>query len=621
MKKISLLLILSVAVCSTWAQNGTGSVNIIPLPVKVSVNNGTYPFANTGVKSSGFTNTPLNLVSFAEQMLQNNTAANAQNASFNTSGQLLLQLDKNFNLPAEGYRLSVNGSGIHITGKTERGIFYGLQTLAQLLAENAGNQALPFVEIEDYPRFAYRGLHLDVGRHYFPVSFLKTYIDLLAQYKLNTFHWHLTEDQGWRIEIKKYPKLTSVGAYRAQTLIGSNRDKQPKYDGTRYGGFYTQDEVKEVVAYAASKYVTVIPEIEMPGHSMAALSAYPELACGDNPGPFKAAERWGVFPDVYCAGKESTFKFLEDVLDEVLPLFPSEYIHIGGDECPKTRWKTCPYCQKRIKKLHLKDEHELQSYFIQRIEKYLNKKGKHIIGWDEILEGGLAPNATVMSWRGIKGGIAAAQQNHNVIMTPGSHLYIDHPESSSPEEPLTIGGRLVSLETLYSYNPVPAELTPDQQKYILGVQANLWTEYVETPEKALYLLLPRLYALSEVAWTPLQSKNWTDFSQKRLPEFLAKLDRTDLLYRVPTPIGAKDTTITGSSFTLDYKAPVKGAKIYYTINGYIPYSMDYLYEKPVTINVPAGEERVIKSVVITPSGKRSVVTTTVVRNGTVTSAR
>lgn len=606
---LALLLLSSTLV---QAQVNSQSLSIIPAPLKVQKLEGNYPLSsNIQLKTEGITPSK-NLTDFAKGVFtvpQLNGPANASKTN------LTIVLDNGLSLKDEGYRLSVGSSGIKISSKTERGAFYGLQTLIQLLPDSlsAGKITIPFVEIEDAPRYAYRGLHLDVGRHLFPVSFIKEYIDLIAQYKLNTFHWHLTEDQGWRIEIKKYPKLTSIGGFRDQTLLGPLRKMPQQFDGTPYGGFYTQDEVKEVVAYATSKYITVIPEIELPGHSLAALSAYPELACGDNPGPFKAAQKWGVFEDVYCAGKEGTFKFLENVLDEVLPLFPSEYIHIGGDECPKAKWKTCSYCQKRIKKEKLKDEHELQSYFIQRIEKYLNKKGRQIIGWDEILEGGLAPNATVMSWRGTKGGIAAAQQNHNVIMTPGSHVYLDHQESKSKEEPLTIGHYL-PLEKVYSYNPTPAELTPEQQKFILGVQGNVWTEYMKTPAMVRYMILPRVYALAEIAWTDLQLKNWKNFSEERVPVHLARIDEKGLSYHVPTPIGAKDTLLTGGKFTLTYKAPVKDAKIYYTINGYFPYDTDYLYTGPIEISVPEGEERTLKSVVITKSGRRSVVVTTILKS-------
>ncbi len=582
------------------------SLGIIPAPVKLEVLNGSYNVPkNLGVKFTGFSTSTTNLENFTNRIFSK---------TLTKENGLIISLDKTLQIKKEGYHLSINKEGVSIKASSEIGAFYGLQTLAQLWFYNgATSQTLPFVEIEDYPRFSYRGLHLDVGRHMFPVSFIKEYIDMLAYYKLNTFHWHLTEDQGWRIEIKKYPKLMEIGGFRDQTLIGYLRDKPQQYDNTKYGGYYTQEEVKEVVAYATSRYITVIPEIEMPGHALAALSAYPEFACGNNPGPFKAAQKWGVFDDVFCAGKEKTFKFLEDVLDEVLPLFPSPYIHIGGDESPKTKWKTCEYCQKRIKKEKLKDEHELQSYFIQRIEKYLNKKGRNIIGWDEILEGGLAPNATVMSWRGTKGGIAAAKQSHNVIMTPGPYLYFDKRESKSDEEPLTIGGNH-PLSKVYSYNPVPSELTKDEEKYIIGVQANVWTEYIKTPAKVQYMVYPRVFALSEIAWTPLDNKNWTDFSENRVSQHLGKLDAEKNVFRVPEPIGAKDTTMTGQDFTFVYKVPVKGAKIYYTINGKSPFDVDYLFDKEIKITVPAGEERTLKSVVITPSGRRSVIVTTLLKN-------
>jgi len=605
--KILPLLFFFLSFFTGFSQSTTTDIAIIPAPAKIIKKAGTIPLGNISVKTSGFNASPANLIAFCEKELFAGTPAKINAGTLN----LQLKLDQGLSLPQEGYRLSIDESGIRIAGKTEKGIFYGIQSLIQLTPPEDGPQVLPILEIEDYPRYSYRGLHLDVGRHMFPVSFIKSYIDLLSQYKLNTFHWHLTEDQGWRIEIKKYPKLTEVGGYREQTNIGHRKNGQ--FDSIPYGGYYTQEEVKEVVAHAASRYVTVIPEIEMPGHSLAALSAYPNLGCGQNPGPYKAAQNWGVFHDVYCAGKEDTFRFLENVLDEVLALFPSTYIHIGGDECPKTKWKTCEYCQKRIKKEKLKDEHELQSYFIHRIEKYLNKKGRQIIGWDEILEGGLAPNATVMSWRGTKGGIAAAKQNHDVVMTPSSFLYLDHAASKAKEEPLTIGHNL-PLKKVYSYNPTPTELTPEQQKHIIGVQANVWTEYMKTPEKVTYMIFPRVFALSEIAWTALENKNWEDFSENRVPVHLAKLDQQGVRFRVPEPIGPKDTTITASQYTLVCKTPVKGAKIHYTLDGYDPNDFDQVYEKPITIKVPAGEERVIKSVVITASGKRSVVVTTRIKN-------
>ncbi|GAA4295174.1 beta-N-acetylhexosaminidase [Aestuariibaculum suncheonense] len=460
-------------------------------------------------------------------------------------GNIILKLDDQIS-NEEGYELTVSYRDIVISGKSATGVFYGIQTLKQLIPTTIDKNGaleetitIPAVNIADSPRYKYRGMHLDVARHFFPVSYIKKYIDLIAMHKMNTFHWHLTEDQGWRIEIKKYPRLTEVGAWRNGTIIGHSPGTGN--DQKKYGGFYTQEEVKEVVKYAASKHITVIPEIEMPGHSGAAIAAYPYLSCfPEEPTdknynmlsekskalqksgtPKVVYETWGVIRDVYCAGKEGTFTFLEDVLLEVMPLFPSEYIHIGGDECPKENWKRCPSCQKRIKSLDLKDEHELQSYFIQRMEKFINSKGKKIIGWDEILEGGLAPNATVMSWRGEKGGIEAAKQHHNVIMTPSHSCYFDHYQSEDKDnEPLAIGG-LTTVAEVYAYNPSPSELTQEEQNYILGAQGNVWTEYIGTTNYLEYMVLPRMTALSEVVWTPQDLRNWDDF-KKRLPHLIER---------------------------------------------------------------------------------------------------
>lgn len=436
------------------------------------------------------------------------------------------------------YNMTVDANGIYIAGDNEEGVFAGMQTLIQLLPVPDARLKMrpvkldiPYVSVEDAPRFAYRGMHLDVCRNFFPVSFVKKYIDYLALHKFNNFHWHLTDDQGWRIEIKKYPKLTQVGGYRNGTIIdrypGTGNDKK------RYGGFYTQDQIKEVVKYAADRYINVVPEIEMPGHASAAIAAYPELSCfpdeptykyypkncawnGDQSGK-QVQQTWGVFDDVFCAGNDKTFTFLQDVIDEVLPLFPSKIIHVGGDECPKENWKRCPRCQQRIKDEKLKDEHELQSYFVQRMEKYLNGKGRTLIGWDEILEGGLAPNAMVMSWRGEQGGIDAAKQKHKVIMTPGNPVYFDHSQSQN-EDSVTIGG-YNPLEKVYAYEPVPKELSGEEQQYVLGSQANLWTEYIGNEKKIEYMLFPRMAALSEVLWGQKENRNWEDFQRKLMDQF------------------------------------------------------------------------------------------------------
>ena len=529
-------------------------------------------------------------------------------------------------LPAEGYTIKVTPKQIILTGKGA-GLFYAVQSAMQMIPDKVADKiTIPAVNINDYPRFAYRGTMLDVSRHFFPISFIKKYIDQLAYYKINTFHWHLTDDQGWRLEIKKYPKLTEIGSSRNGSIIGN-------YPGngnylTPVKGYYTQEEAKEIVRYAAAKYITVIPEIELPGHASAAIAAYPELSCFPDRDTFisdktpwagsrkgkQVQQTWGVFDDIFVPST-NTFTFLENVLDEVIAIFPSKYIHIGGDEAPKTYWKESPFCQALMKEKGLKDEHELQSYFIQTIEKHVNGKGRSIIGWDEILEGGLAPNATVMSWRGEDGGIAAAQQKHDVIMTPGSMgLYIDHKQSNSPDEPVTIGG-FAPYQKIYAYDPIPKVLTADERKYIKGVQANMWTEYIKTPEKAENHAFPRILALSEIAWSPVERKDLKNFSEQRLPVHLARLDKMGINFWVPTPIGQSDKTLTGGDFTIDLKAPVAGAKIYYSIDLSRPSENAFLYTSPIKIAVPQGEKRVLKTIVIVPSGRRSVVTETVLNNG------
>ncbi len=431
-------------------------------------------------------------------------------------------------MPEEGYELLVETNLITITASASQGYFYAIQTLFQLLppeiyASNKVNGLqliVPCVNVIDKPRYQHRGFMLDVSRHFMPIAYIKKTIDLLAMHKMNVLHWHLTDDQGWRIEITKYPRLTQVGSMRAETVEGKMEYNQSlKFDGKPHGGYYTQDEARDIVKYAQEKYVTIIPEIEMPGHALAALAAYPELGCTG--GPYGVAKIWGVIEDVYCP-TEKTFRFIEDVLTEVMEIFPSKYIHIGGDECPKTSWKQSKFCQDLMKNNGLKDEHELQSFFIKRIDKFLTLKGRKLMGWDEILEGGLSPNATVMSWRGIQGGIEAAKQKHDVVMTPTTHLYIDYYQSHAAFEPLGIGGFL-TLEKVYSYEPTPTELKPEEAKYILGAQVNLWTEYVSSPEHAEYMTFPRACALSELTWTPLTNKNFADFS-RRLETHFKRLD-------------------------------------------------------------------------------------------------
>ena len=523
MKK-TLLALLMLPLMQLQAQ----SVNIIPQPAKMEVGQGHFTIdANTKIIVSGAGMEKS--ARFLNDYLQKFYGFNLKVIKGKAASGIVLKQAAMADGVDGAYTMNIDKSGVTIAGHTENGTFYGIQSLIQLLPlEKSKTFTVPFLSIEDRPRFAYRGMHLDVGRHFFPVDFIKKYIDFIAMYKLNTFHWHLTEDQGWRIEIRHYPRLTSVGGFRNGTIIGRYPGKGN--DGIRRGGFYTQQQVKEIVKYASDRYITVIPEIELPGHSSAAIAAYPQLSCfpdestkhpaktawhGDSTGK-QVQQVWGVFPDVF-APTEYTFKFLENVLDEVIALFPSKYIHIGGDECPKESWKRSAFCQQLIKEKGLKDEHGLQSYFIQRIEKYLNSKGRQIIGWDEILEGGLAPNATVMSWRGEQGGIEAARQKHNVIMTPGAWMYFDHSQDKK-EDSVTIGG-YTTVQKVYSYEPIPKELSADDAKYVLGAQANIWTEYMNNVSKVEYMIFPRMSALSEVLWSQQSQRNCDRFDQKLRAEF------------------------------------------------------------------------------------------------------
>jgi hexosaminidase len=529
--------------------------HIIPLPAHISPDRGEF-FLNAETKvllSNSADAELLALGDYAIGLLYTTLGVSVQraddSASHSANNAILLALSPNESgTNPESYRLVVQPGSISITAPAHSGLFYGLQTLRQLPfarsnarvaeglgpAEEAGEEhadatsgvwSTRAVTIADSPRFAYRGLHLDVGRHYFPVEFIKRYIDLMAMYKMNKFHWHLTEDQGWRIEITKYPRLTEIGAFRRETILEQNFDPYVG-DGKPYGGFYTQDEVREIVAHARSRYITVIPEIEMPGHSVAALAAYPELGCTN--GPFEVSTIWGVHEDIYCP-KEETFEFLEDVLLHVMDLFPSTYIHIGGDEAPKKRWEESELAQEVIRREGLSDEHELQSYFIRRIETFLQAHGRKLIGWDEILEGGLAPEATVMSWRGFSPGVEAARQGHDVIMTPTSHMYFDYYQADPEGEPLTIGG-LITLEDVYGFEPVPDSLSSDEGQHILGAQANVWTEYMKTTDYVEYMVFPRALALAEVVWSPKDARDW-EFFLSRLPSQFQLLDQLGVNYR------------------------------------------------------------------------------------------
>lgn len=519
-------------------------------------------------------------------------------AGMPVDGAICLTLDLSDD-NAEAYKLIVNDKRVCISGASEAGVFYGIQTLRKSLpvAQDI-NVNLSAVEIYDKPRFAYRGAMLDVARHFYTVDEVKTFIDMLALHNINRFHWHLTDDQGWRIEIKKYPKLMSVASERKETVVG--RWYSGIYDGKPYGGYYTQDELRDVIDYAAKRHITIIPEVDLPGHMQAALTAYPELGCTG--GPYEVRTIWGVSQDVLCVGNDFTLQFVKDVLSEVADIFPSEYIHIGGDECPKVRWEKCPKCQERIKSLGLKSdakhtkEQRLQSYMIQEAAKYLKEKGKRIIGWTEILEGGLVPDATLMSWIGESGGIEAAHQHHDVIMTPNTYLYFDYYQSKKVEdEPLAIGGYL-PIEKTYNYEPMPKELTEEEQQYIKGVQANLWTEYIPVFSQVQYMVLPRLGAAAEVQWTDPSKKDYKDFL-RRAPHLVAVYDCYGWNYATHV----YDVNVDMKADTVNHVLNVQLSTmaddpIYYTLDGQDPTEKSLKYTKPFTID----QSVVLKTMAVHP---------------------
>ena len=590
MKKLLLTLAAGIVLCSCGSHDP--QIAIVPYPNHLEAGRGTYRVTDRPVTCDSRTDerTQRAVVGFAARLATVTGGTNPVTVAdeMPASG---IRFVTDESLPAEGYELNVDGEGIEVRASQFPGFLYALQSLGQLLpaavygTEPAPDAAweVPCVKIADAPRFAYRGMHLDVARHFFSVDAVTRYIDVMAIHKLNTLHWHLTDDQGWRIEIKRYPELTAVGSIRKATVV---RKEWGTYDGTPYGGFYTQDEIRDVVKYAADRGVTVIPEIDLPGHMLAALTAYPELGCTG--GPYEVWGRWGVADDVLCPGREKTFEFLEGVLTEVMELFPSEYIHIGGDECPKVRWEKCPRCQAKIRQLGLKDdgehtaEHYLQSYVTDRIGKFLAQHGRRIIGWDEILEGRAPSDAVVMSWRGSEGGIAAAKLGHDVIMTPNSHFYFDYYQSLDTDaEPFGIGG-YIPMEQVYSYDPAFPELTPEQQKHILGVQANLWTEYVLSDEHLEYMLLPRLAALSEVQWCLPETKDWNRFiGSFRMDEIYSQMgyEFAKHIFGV-TASYAVDPEKGGVVMTLTTQG---GAPIRYTLDGSDPTASSPLYKAPVTI--------------------------------------
>lgn len=568
---------------------------VIPMPVQMDAGKGFFTLKPAATISYAGGSEAAAVSEQLAALLRPSTGF-ALSTSEGVDGDIRLLIDTSGVWKPEEYRLVVARHRVTLTAATPDGLFRGIQTVRQLLPPQAESSTretdvewtMPCVSVTDYPRFEWRGMHLDVSRHFFDVVFIKRYIDILAMHKLNVFHWHLVDDQGWRIEIKKYPRLTEVGAWRVDREDRPWNSREPQRPGEKatYGGFYTQEEMKEVVAYAAERYITVVPEIEMPAHVGSALAAYPEYSCTG--GPFTVPPG-GVWPitDIYCAGKEETFTFLEDVLTEVMELFPSPWIHIGGDEADKTEWRRCPDCQARIRNEKLKDEDELQSWFIKRIEKFLNSKGRRLIGWDEILQGGLAPEATVMSWQGFEGGIAAAKSGHQAVMTPVSHCYFNIYQGDPATEPESFRG-LLTLKKVYSFEPMPPELTPEEGKYIIGAQGCLWTEYVHDGKRAEYMILPRLTALSEVVWSPRDSRSWDGFSA-RLPQMMERFDAMGLAYSK----GSFSVEMTASyneelkSITLTMSSEQPAPEIRYTTDGSDPGPVSTAYEAPLPLTSTA----------------------------------
>ncbi len=582
---VSIFIVLAmVPGCRQSGNPDSEAINVIPQPSHIQRDEGHFTITKRTVVYAGGEEI-LRTVGFLNDRLSSVSGFTLKTSDVDfTQNEGIFFLDAG--LPSEAYALHVEPSRIVIEYGDGAGAFYGLQTLFQLMDTDifaSSRQSrriwdVPCCSIEDSPRFSYRGMHLDCCLHFFDMDFLKRYIDLMALHKVNRFHWHLTEDQGWRLEIKKYPLLTEKGQWRKETVIGSL--SSGIYDGKPYGGYYTQEQVRELVAYAAERYVTIIPEIEMPGHALAAISCYPSLSCGLEE-HYETATRWGIFRQVYCP-KEETFAFLEDVLDEVMELFPSKLIHIGGDECPKTSWKQCAHCRALIKKLGLRDEFELQSWFIQRIEKYVNSKGREIIGWDEILQGGLAPNAKVMSWLGEEGGIKAAKQHHYAVMAPYPKYYLDYWQGDPDSEPLAMGGPTM-LRTMYEYDPVPDSLTLEEQRYIMGVEGCVWTEYMPTPQRVEYMAWPRMCAIAESGWTTAE-KDWDGFT-RRLEAHFARLDRLGVgacrNFFSPYIEFHKDTAY---DKVVTITADLPDVQIRYTLDGSVPGPDSALYEIPFVIN-------------------------------------
>ena len=594
------------AACSSVQQSA--DYRVVPLPNEITPMEGKAFTLDNRVKilyPEGDADMQRNAGFLAGYVLESTGKTLAVEAGATGSHAIVLRLGLQTENP-EAYLLEVNEDQVTITGSSAAGVFYGIQTLRKSLPVAKDAQVvLPPVRVNDAPRFAYRGMMLDVCRHFFSLDSVKRYIDILALHNINRFHWHLTDDQGWRIEIKKYPQLTQIGSQRKETVIGRNSGK---YDGIPYGGYYTQEEAREIVAYAKDRYITVIPEFEMPGHMQGVLAAFPELGCTG--GPYDVWTQWGVSEDVICAGNDKSLELIKDVLAELIEIFPSEYIHVGGDECPKTRWEKCPKCQAKIRQLGLKDDKEhtaeqrLQSYIITEAEKFLNAHGRKIIGWDEILEGGVAPNATVMAWRGAGEGVKAAKMRHDVIMVPTTYFYFDYYQTNIlDEEPLAIGG-YVPIEKVYSFEPYQKELTAEENKHIIGLQANLWTEYITSFRHVEYMVLPRMAALSEIQWTQPQFKDYGDFLE-RMPKMFDIYDIYGYNYArhlfdvkanfLPDTVAG---TLTVTLSTLD------GANIHYTLDGTKPSANSPKYTGLLTLK----ENCTFKAAAIRPAGSSRVYT-------------
>ncbi|MBQ3190843.1 MAG: family 20 glycosylhydrolase [Bacteroides sp] len=582
-------------------------INLIPAPVSLQQQQGEFTLTS-GTTFQASTEESKAVANFFAKKLKTSTGFDlaVNDVMDESKGSIKLAINPDLDMNEEGYKLEVTSDNIFIVAKTPAGLFYGMQTVLQLLPAEIESKSvvktdwtLPCVSIEDAPRFSYRGVHLDPCRHFMTVEETKRQLDVMAMLKINRMHWHLTEDQGWRIEIKKYPKLTEIGATRVEG------------EKTTHSGYYTQEEIKDVVAYAAERFITVVPELETPGHELSAIAAYPHLSCtGEEVTPRIV---WGVEELVMCAGKEDMFEFLSDVVDEMVPLFPGTYFHIGGDESPKLHWSKCPKCQERIRKegLRAKDGHtaeeRLQSYVIGRMEKMLAKHGKKIIGWDEILEGGLSPEATVMSWRGEEGGIASALQSHDVIMTPGGNgMYLDHYQGDSKIEPVTIGG-YTTLEKTYSYNPIPDTLVAmGKAHHILGVQGNTWSEYMYTNAQREYMMYPRVVAVAEIGWTPLEKKNYKDF-ERRINNAYVRLDGHGVNYHIPQPEqpnGSCNFVAFTDAVTIPFKSS-RPIKMVYTIDGTDPTPASTEYTEPLNFT----ESTTLKIASVLPSGKMSPIRT------------